>query len=74
MIGECPVNIECRLKDIIRLGSHDLFLGEVVAVHADESVLDDNGNIDFAKAAPLVYNQGEYWDLGAKVGAYGCSR
>ncbi|MCW4034290.1 MAG: flavin reductase family protein, partial [Candidatus Bathyarchaeota archaeon] len=63
LIRECPVNLECTLKDTIALGAHDLFLGEVVQVHVDEAVLDSKGHIDFAKADPFVYNVGEYWSL-----------
>jgi flavin reductase (DIM6/NTAB) family NADH-FMN oxidoreductase RutF len=73
MIQECPVNIECTLKDVLTLGSHDVFIGEVVAVHADTSVVDDKGRIDYGKTEPFVFNQGEYWDLGKKIGFYGCS-
>lgn len=73
MIKECPVNIECTLKDIVRLGAHDMFIGEVVATHADEEVL-TGGRIDFKKAKPYVYNQGEYWDLNARIGSYGFSQ
>ena len=74
MIKECPVNIECTLKDVIKLGSHDMFIGQVVAVHADKEVLGIDGNIDYAKTLPFVYNQGEYWDLGKKIGYHGFSR
>ncbi|MDD5066938.1 MAG: flavin reductase family protein [bacterium] len=73
LIEECPVNIECKVKQLINLGAHDMFLAEVVAVHYDEEVLDKNGNIDFSKAAPFTYNQGEYWSLGKKAGYYGFS-
>ena len=73
MITECPVSIECKLKNIIPLGVHDMFIGEVVAVHADEAVIGENGDIDYAKAKPFVFNQGEYWDLGKKIGYYGFS-
>jgi flavin reductase (DIM6/NTAB) family NADH-FMN oxidoreductase RutF len=73
MIKECPVNIECKLKDIVSLGVHDMFIAEVVSVHADESVVGENGDIDYVKAMPLVFNQGEYWDLGKKIGTYGFS-
>lgn len=73
LIKECPVNIECSLKDTIRLGSHDMFLGEVVAVHVDEEIVDPAGRIDYGRAGPFVYNLGEYWDLGKKIGFYGCS-
>ena len=74
LIKECPVNIECKLKQILNLGTHDLFLGEVVAVHYDEEILDDSGNVDYNRARPFVYNQGEYWSLGKKVGSYGFSK
>jgi flavin reductase (DIM6/NTAB) family NADH-FMN oxidoreductase RutF len=73
MIKECPVNIECKLMNIVPLGVHDMFIGEVVAVHADESVIGESGNIDYGKARPMVFNQGEYWDLGKKIGTYGFS-
>lgn len=73
MIEECPVNIECILKNVTSLGTHDMFIGEVVAVHADETVTDKSGRIDFKKARPFVFNQGEYWDLGSCIGSYGYS-
>lgn len=73
MIKECPVNIECRLIKTLRLGAHDMFIGEVVKVHADESIFDKDGRIDYSTAKPIVYNQGEYWNLGKKIGSYGFS-
>jgi len=73
MIKECPVNIECVLKDIIKLGTHEMFIGEVLSVHADDSVVAKNGGIDYKKAKPFVYNQGEYWELAKKIGHYGFS-
>lgn len=74
LIQECPVNIECRVKEKLPLGVHHLFLGEVLQVHVDKDVLNEKGKIDFAKAAPFVYNQGEYWSLNRKVGVYGFSK
>lgn len=73
LIKECPVNIECVLKHTLPLGAHDMFIGEVVAVHIDEELLGPDGKIDYAKASPFVFNQGEYWDLDKKIGFYGCS-
>jgi len=73
MIKECPVNIECKLKDVLRFGSHDMFIGEVLAVHADDSILKKDGKMDYSKARPFVFNHGEYWDLGKRIGYYGCS-
>ena len=74
LIGECPVNMECKLKDVIPLGAHDLFIGEIVQVHIDQDVLDEKGHIDFRKADPFTYNQGEYWTLNKKIGTYGYSK
>jgi flavin reductase (DIM6/NTAB) family NADH-FMN oxidoreductase RutF len=73
MIKECPVNIECKVAKILSLGAHDMFIGEVVKVHRDTYVLDKKGNMDYSKAAPIVYNQGEYWSLGKRIGRYGFS-
>jgi flavin reductase (DIM6/NTAB) family NADH-FMN oxidoreductase RutF len=72
LIEECPVNIECALKDTLRLGTHDMFIGSVLCIHADKDVV-SGGKIDFKKADPFVYNHGEYWDLGKKIGSYGYS-
>ena len=73
MIEECPVNIECKLREIKKLGAHDMFIGEVVAVHADKPLLDKDGHIDYKKARPFVYNQGTYWNMGERIGYYGFS-
>jgi flavin reductase (DIM6/NTAB) family NADH-FMN oxidoreductase RutF len=73
LIKECPVNIECVVKKKIPLGAHHLFIGEVVGVQVDQTVLDDEGAIDFTKLAPLVYNQGEYWNLYKKIESSGFS-
>ena len=74
LIRECPVNIECIVKEKIPLGAHHLFLGEVVSVHVDQDVLDEKGRIDFSKVSPFVYNQGEYWSLHRKIGGHGFSK
>ncbi len=73
LIEECPLNIECRLLSVQEVGDHDLFLGEVLAVHADESVLDADGRVspDRLKTFVFMYNyghRGEYWSLGSKIG------
>lgn len=72
MIKECPVNMECRLKDTISLGTHDMFIGEVVATHADRDMV-SGGKIDSKKIKPFIYSQGEYLDMGKKIGYYGFS-
>jgi flavin reductase (DIM6/NTAB) family NADH-FMN oxidoreductase RutF len=74
LIKECPVNMECVLRQIAKLGSHHLFLGEIVAVHVDSEILDEKGRIDYAKALPISYLSEEYWSLGKKLGIYGLSK
>lgn len=74
LIKQCPLNLECVLKQKISLGSHDLFLGEVVAIHIDKKILDAEGNIDFKKADPILYSEGEYWSIGKEIGKYGFSK
>jgi flavin reductase (DIM6/NTAB) family NADH-FMN oxidoreductase RutF len=74
MIRECPVNLECIVKESVDLGSHRLYLGEVVDTHIDEGVLDEKRLIDYAKAAPIVYNAREYWSLGRQIGTYGFAK
>ena len=76
LIEECPVNLECKLRQILPLGSHDLFLGEIVAVHIDDSILGGKERIDIAKALPIAYCAGvhEYWGMGRKVGWFGYSK
>lgn len=70
MIEECPVNIECKTKQFIELGAHDLFLAEIVAVHISEDVL-TNGKLDFERFKPLAYLNGEYRTIAEKIGTYG---
>ncbi len=56
LIAECPVNIECRVFQIVNLVSHDLFLGRVEVIHADETVLNAQGEVDYLKVNPLAYS------------------
>jgi flavin reductase (DIM6/NTAB) family NADH-FMN oxidoreductase RutF len=74
VIAECPVSIECHLQQTISLGSHDLFIGEVVAVQVDEAVLDRRGHLDVAKASPFAYLNGEYRQVGERLGTFGFSK
>lgn len=73
LIKESPVNIECRVTQRIPLGTHDMFMAEVVAVHADEAYMDDSGRFSFAKAEPIVYSHGTYYTLGQELGTFGYS-
>jgi flavin reductase (DIM6/NTAB) family NADH-FMN oxidoreductase RutF len=73
LIGECPVNLECVVKHKLALGTHDLFVGEVVAVQVSRSVLDAKGNVDLEKVRPLGYGLGYYARLGGKLQPLGFS-
>ncbi len=73
VIKESPVNIECRVKEILELGSHHMFVAEVTAVQADEAYLDKNGKFDLNKTGLLAYSHGEYLGLGKKLGTFGYS-
>ena len=73
LIGESPVNIECRVEERRACGSHDLFLARVLCVHADEAYMDAGGRFDLAKAKPIVYDHGSYYGLGRSLGTFGFS-
>ena len=73
-ILEAPVSIECKVKDIVPLGSHDMFVAEVVNVLVDESLIDERtGKLDLQKAGLLCYSHGEYFKIGELVGSFGWS-
>ena len=73
ILEESPVNLECKVTQVIPLGSHDLFLAEVAACDVDESLLDENGKLCLEKAKLIVYSHGEYLALGRKLGTFGYS-
>lgn len=73
MIGESPVNIECRVVRVEELGSHHMFLAEVLAVHVDEAYMDGKGRFQLADAKPIAYSHGEYFSLGKELGRFGFS-
>ena len=72
-ILESPVNIVCSVKQIIELGSHDLFIANVLAVNVDDSLLDEFNKLDLAKANLVSYSHGEYYALGEYLGKFGYS-
>ena len=72
-IAESPVNIECRVKQIIPLGTHDMFLAEVLGVTADMDYMDEDGHFDLSASRPLVYSHGGYYAQGRKLGKFGFS-
>lgn len=72
-IGECPVSLECKVKDILPLGSHDMFLAEIVGVNVEEDLLDEEGKLHLEQAGLASYIHGEYFAQGKKVGSFGYS-
>ena len=73
MIDECPVSIECKVTDIIPLGSHDMFMADIVAVNVDESLFDKDDKMHLDKANLVCYAHGEYFELGKRIGKFGFS-
>jgi flavin reductase (DIM6/NTAB) family NADH-FMN oxidoreductase RutF len=69
MIAECPINLECKTTKIVPVGSHDLFIAEVLAVHLDDSILNENGRFDAEKGKLFTYMplNGQYWAIGDKL-------
>ena len=73
LIGESPVNLECKVRQILELGSHHMFVSDVAAVHVDEAFFDEKGKFMLNKAGLLVYSHGEYLGLGKRLGSFGYS-
>lgn len=72
-IAQSPISIECKVKQIIPLGTHDMFIAEVVNVIADEKYLDNTDRFDLAKAKPICYSHGKYYAVGKELGRFGFS-
>lgn len=72
-IDECPIALECKVVEIKELGSHDMFICEVLSVSVKEEVLDENGRLDMERAKLVAYCHGEYYGLGKKIGRFGYS-
>lgn len=73
LIGESPVNIECVVKDILELGSHDMFIAEVVNVAVDKELMDQKGRFHLNQSGLIVFSHGEYFGLGELLGKFGYS-
>ena len=73
MIWESPVNIECKVREVKPLGSHDMFLADVVAVHADEKYMDEKHKFHLEQAEPIIYSHGTYFACGEQLGTFGYS-
>ncbi len=73
IIEECPVNIECKVTEVKELGSHHMFLAEVVAVQISEEYLNESGKFCLNETGLMAYSHGEYLGLGQKIGTFGYS-
>ncbi len=73
LIEESPVNIECKVKEIVKLGSHDMFIADVLAVDVSEKYMDESGKFNLENTDLLAYSHGEYFLLGEKLGKFGYS-
>ncbi len=73
LIKESPVSIECKVKKVIPLGSHDMFLAQVLSIDADEKYIDEKGAFDISKCDLIAYLNGGYYSMGKKLGKFGFS-
>lgn len=72
-VAECPVALECRVSDILPMGTHDLFLADILSVTVEEGLLDEAGKLHMERAGLLAYLHGDYYTLGRRVGKFGFS-
>ena len=72
-IAECPISIECRVSEVLPMGSHDVFVADILRVTVDESLLDAAGKLHVERADLLAYAHGEYYTLGRRLGSFGFS-
>ena len=72
-IAESPVNLECKVKKVIELGSHDMFIAQIVSTDVNPDFLDDKGKLNLRKAGLMAYSHGEYFELGKYIGKFGYS-
>ncbi len=73
LIAESPVNIECQVTEVKPLGTHDMFLAKVAAVHVDEEYMDEKNKFHLEEAEPIVYSHGAYFTVGSLLGTFGYS-
>lgn len=72
-IAQCPVSLECKVRQVMPLGSHDMFLAEIVAVGVEEQYIDEKGALHLEKCGLLAYSHGAYFTLGKQLGTFGFS-
>lgn len=73
ILAQSPLNIECKVRDIVKLGTHDMFIADIVAVNAANELIDEKGRLALDKANLAAYSHGEYFALGRKLGTFGYS-
>jgi len=73
LIKESPINIECSVEEIKKLGSHDMFIAKVLCIHADDKYTDRTGKFDLERSDPICYSHGQYYSLGKRLGHFGFS-
>ena len=73
MIKESPVSVECKVKEIKELGSHHMFIAEVLAINSDDNYINDKGAFDISKCNLIAYSNGHYYQMGKKIGKFGFS-
>ncbi|MBQ5801004.1 MAG: flavin reductase, partial [Clostridia bacterium] len=72
-IKECPIALECRVCEIVPLGTHDMFVADILSVSVDESLLDEKGKLCLDRAKLCAFAHGDYYELGKKLGKFGFS-
>ncbi len=72
-IAQSPVTLECRVTDQIALGSHDMFIADIVAVNVAEELVDEDGKLHMERMKPIAYAHGDYFALGKQLGSFGFS-
>ena len=73
MIKESPVSVECKVKEIKELGSHYMFIAEILAINSDDKYINDKGAFDISKCNLIAYSNGHYYQMGKKIGKFGFS-
>ncbi len=73
VIAECPLSLECRVTDVIPLGSHDMFMADIVAVDVSSELVDEKGALHLEREGLISYAHGDYFALGKKLGDFGIS-
>ena len=72
-VADCPIALECKVTDVVSLGTHDMFIADIVAVTVDDSVIDEEGKLRIEKPGLMAYAHGTYFELGKKIGTFGFS-